>query len=136
MFIVEPLTVFIHYLKLFRIHVRPEAEFMITISSRILGIISDLRCPYTMLTFQNSFNPHFLGAGGGGGLNPLVKVTVNSIEENSCFCPNYAQEFGLFSLLLIHCLGLELILILLKLLLLFFRGVKAWWFCFPLRRMP
>jgi hypothetical protein len=62
-----------------------------TISLRFLGII---------LTLQTSFKPLLLG-GGGGGLNPLVEVTVNSKEENSeDFCFNYVQEFGLWELAL------------------------------------
>ncbi len=37
--------------------------------------------------------------GGGGGVNPLVEVTMNSKEENSHdFCPNYVQESGLWCL--------------------------------------
>jgi hypothetical protein len=39
---------------------------------------------------------HFCsGVGGGEGYNPLVEVTVNSKEENSC--PNYVQEVGLWT---------------------------------------
>jgi hypothetical protein len=35
-----------------------------------------------------------------GGVNLLVEVTVNGEEENSqAFCPNYVQEFGLWSML-------------------------------------
>ncbi len=38
-----------------------------------------------MFTLQTSFKPLLVG---GGGLNPLVDVTVNSKEENSKdFCP-------------------------------------------------
>jgi hypothetical protein len=37
---------------------------------------------------------HFCWGGGGGGVNPLVEVTVNSKEKNSQdFCPIYVQEF-------------------------------------------
>jgi hypothetical protein len=45
-----------------------------------------------MFTLQTSFKPFLLGVEGGGGgeVNPLVEVTVNSKEENSeDFCPNY-----------------------------------------------
>ncbi len=49
-----------------------------------------------MLILQTSFKPLLLGEGGGGRVNPLVEVTVNSKEENSQdFCPNYVQEFDL-----------------------------------------
>ncbi len=48
-----------------------------------------------MFTLQLSFKPLLL-KGGGGGVNPLIEVTVNSKEENfSAFCPNFVQEFGL-----------------------------------------
>jgi hypothetical protein len=46
-----------------------------TISLRFLDIIS--RVLRFRFTLQTSFKPFFLG-GGGGGLNPLVEVTVNS----------------------------------------------------------
>jgi hypothetical protein len=50
-----------------------------------------------MFTLQTSFKPFLLGGGGGKDQNLLVKVTVNSKEEKSeDFCPNYAQEFGLW----------------------------------------
>ncbi len=53
--------------------------------------------------FQNTFDR---GGKGGGGYNPLVEVTVNSVEENSKdFCPNYVQEFGL-------CTALQVFLVL------------------------
>ncbi len=40
---------------------------------------------------------HFCCGGRGGGVKSVVEVTVNSKEENSKdFCPNYAQEFGLW----------------------------------------
>jgi hypothetical protein len=52
-----------------------------------------------MFTLQTSFKPLLLNGGGGGGYNLLVKVTVNSKEENSSdFCPNNVQEFGLSAL--------------------------------------
>jgi hypothetical protein len=42
---------------------------------------------------KTSFKPLLRG---GGGLNPLVKVTVNSKKENSgAYCHNYVQEFVL-----------------------------------------
>jgi hypothetical protein len=52
-----------------------------------------------MFTLQTSIKP-LLPGGGGGGLNPLFEVTVNSKEENSYdFCPNYVQEFSLSTLM-------------------------------------
>ncbi len=40
-----------------------------------------------------------------GEVNPLVEVTVNSMEENSeDFCPNYVQEFGLRGHAVMHTL--------------------------------
>ncbi len=56
---------------------------------------SGLRFPYTMFTYTSQFQTSFAQGGGREGGNSLVELTENSKEENSCFCPNYVQEFGL-----------------------------------------
>ncbi len=41
------------------------------------------------------YKPLLLGAWGVGGRLYLLVEVVNSKEDNSYFCPNYVQEFGL-----------------------------------------
>ncbi len=51
-----------------------------------------------MFYLANQFQPTFARGGGRGGNNSFVGVTANSKEENSQdFCPNYVQEFGLWT---------------------------------------
>jgi hypothetical protein len=71
-----------------------EAEFMgmynfLEVSGHLRVIRVEISVNNIYIT--NQFQPTF--PQGGGGVNSLGKVTVNSKEENSC--PNYVQEFGL-----------------------------------------
>ncbi len=66
---------------------------------RFLGII--LRVPRLEVSVYNflhyKYKPILNHYCSGGGGVPLIKMTVNSKEENSeDFCPNYVQELGLW----------------------------------------
>jgi hypothetical protein len=94
-----------------------------TISLRFLGItliVPRLEISLYNDYITNQFETTF-AHGGGGGVNFVVEVTLNSKEENSeDFCPNDVQEFCLWKLFLIkhtvlyivhiqsHCIGRHL----------------------------
>ncbi len=71
-----------------------------TVSLSFLGIILRvlrLDVLSIMFTLQTSFRPLLFE--WGRWVKSVVGVTVNSKEENSeDFCPNYVQEFGLWTL--------------------------------------
>jgi hypothetical protein len=68
----------------------------LSIILRVIRLEVSVYNVYITKQFQTTFAR---GGGGGGVVNPLEEVTVNSKEENS-YCPSYVQEFGLWSLTL------------------------------------
>ncbi len=74
----------------------PEAEFMNTEAfGRAFESSQTLSFHIKCLHYIPVSN-HFC-SGGGGGVKSVVKVTVNSKEENFLdFCPSYVQEFCLW----------------------------------------
>ncbi len=92
-------SVFTDFLHFYRTRGRIH-ERIFVVSGHNFWDFSYLRFTFTMFTLQTNYKPvsnHFCTR-GGGGVNSVVKLTVNSTEENSqYFFPHYIWHFGLSS---------------------------------------